>query len=211
MKYKFKALVIDDEVQIKVLCETYKKKLRIDYDIDIEFEVINDECNYDDSKLYDILLVDYDLKKGYSKNLMGDDIIRKFREKNSVSKIVFYSSSFIYDLEERTYQLPLSHKDIFELINDYGVDYIAYKNNFEMMIDVIKKCCDKSDILSQLLLKLLEEYSKEEIEITYNNVHGNEIEITSLRDDLLRDTYEGKNFRKQVIETILSTLLNYKY
>ncbi|GAA0759024.1 hypothetical protein [Clostridium sartagoforme] len=211
MKYKYNALVIDDEVQIKILCNTYKKKLKVDYNIDIEFDVINNESDYDSNKIYDILLIDYDLKKGYSENVMGDDIIRKFRMKNSVSKIVFYSSSFIYDTDNRNYDLQLPHKDIFELINNYGVNYIAYKNNFPMMIDVIKKCCENIDVLSQLLIKLTSEYKEEGIEITYNNLQGNEVMVESLIDDLLKDTDEGKNFRKQVTETILSTLLNYKY
>ncbi|MGE4214580.1 MAG: hypothetical protein AB7E42_07395 [Anaerotignaceae bacterium] len=210
-KYRYKALVIDDEVQIATVCNAYKKKIKFDCDIDIEFDVINNENDYDSNKLYDILLIDYDLKKGYSKNLMGDDIIRNFRMQNSVSKIVFYSSSFIYDPETRNYDLQLPHKDIFELINNYGVNFIAYKNNFEMMIDVIKKCCENIDILSQLLIKLAEEYKKEEILITYNNLQGNEVGVESLIDDLLRDTEEGKNFRKKVTKTILSTLLNYKY
>ncbi len=211
MKYKFKALVIDDENQINKLCDSYEKILKMKYDIDIEFDVIENENDYDANKLYDILLIDYDLKKGYSQNMMGDDIIKEFRKKNTISKIVFYSSSFIYDPENRTFDLQLPDRDIFELINDYGIDYIAYKNNLNMMIDVIKKCCDKTDILSQLLIKLVEEYGKENIEITYNNLNGNEVMVTSLIDDLLRDTDEGKQFRKQVIETILSTLLNYKY
>lgn len=211
MRYKFKALVIDDEVQIESLCNSYKKKLKFDYGIDIDFDVIINESNYDENKLYDILLVDYDLTKGYSQTLNGSDIIRKFREKNTVSKIIFYSSSFIYDPDNRNYSLDLYPKDIFELINDYGIDYIAYKNNFDMMIKVIKKSCDTTDILSQLLLRMFNEYEKEDIQISYKNADGKEIPLTSLINELLMDTEEGKRFRNQVTETILSTILEFKY
>lgn len=211
MIYEYKALVIDDEVQVRAMCDAYKKKLKLMYNININFEVINEDSQYNDKKNYDILLVDYDLQKGYSDKLMGDDIIKRFREKNSISKIIFYSSSFVYDTETREYNLRLPHKDIFDLINKYNIDRIAYKNNFEMMIEVIRSCCEKVDLIPQILMKVINEYKNEGIEITYNKASGEEINVTSLLQDIKNDTEEGKRFKQQIIETIFSVLLNYKY
>lgn len=211
MAYLYKALVIDDEIQMKETFDSYKKRLKETYNINIDFTVINNEAQYDEALTYDILLVDYDLTKGYSDKLMGDDLIKKFRERNKISKVIFFSSSFKYRPDERKYDFPFKGKTAFELINILKVDRIADKNNLQMMIDVMKSCCEEVDVVPIVLAKLLSDYKKEDIAVSYTNISGDEIDATVLLDDLLNDSVEGRNFRKKVTDMVLSVLLKYKY
>lgn len=210
MEYNFKALVIDDEVQILSAFNAYERYLEKD-GIHIDFDVINNEKNYDEKKPYDILLVDYDLKKGYSQKVMGDDFIQKFRKTNRISKVIFYSSSFSYDDVEKKYSLPFSTKQIFSLVNELKVDRIAYKNNFNMMVDVIKSCCEEIDILPVLLTKMVSKYKDADIKVRYTNSEGEEINVTELIDELLNDSKEGRIFREKITDTIMSVLFNFEY
>jgi len=210
MEYVYKVLVIDDEVQIKAACNSYRKYLN-QSNIDIQFDIINNEANYNEKEPYDILMVDYDLKKGYSDKIMGDKFIKKFRQKNRISKVIFYSSSFEFDEDNKKYKFPFSPKQCFELINIMQIDRIAYRNNFNMMVDVIKSCCEQLDILPIVLSRVLDDYKKEDIGVSYTNLKGEEINATVLVEDIMNDTLEGKYFREKLTNTVLSVLLNYKY
>lgn len=209
--YKYRALVIDDEVQIDQNCTIYKKYLKLNYNIDIDFDVINRENEYNENKPYDILLVDYDLKKGFCSDnkFMGDLFIKKFRENNKISKVIFYSSAFRYDTKK--YDFPFSDKDTFDLINNLQIDRIADKNNFYMMIEVIKSCCEKIDVLPVLLSRLISEYGEEDIKITYTNKDGTDIPLSEILNDILQDNDQGKKFREQIIDTVLSVILKFHY
>ncbi|QZY56486.1 hypothetical protein [Crassaminicella profunda] len=213
MSYKYRALVIDDEIQIKSVCDTYAQYLKELHDIDIKFDIANNESEYDETKPYDILLVDYNLKKSFNfanKNT-GDGFIEKFRTKNRVSKVIFYSSSFVYNQDKGKYTFPFEGKEAFDLINKLQIDRIVPKDNFDMMIEVIESCCKQMDILPLTLTKLLKEYRSEDIHINYTNKAGEEIEITDLINELLNDTEEGRNFRERILKTVFSVLLNVNY
>lgn len=211
--YNYNILVIDDEKQMIATCEVYRKMLIKKHNLLVNFDVINSESDYKAKVPYDILLVDYDLKKGFSldNKLMGDEFIKRFREHNKISKVIFFSSSFKYDEEKEKYDFPFKPKEAFNLINDLQIDRIADKNNFFMMIDVIRSCCERVDVLPVLLSKLLEEYKEEDIEVTYTKTNGEEILLTNLLDDVINDNEQGKIFRKEIIDTVLSVILNFKY
>jgi len=211
--YIYNILVIDDEKQIKDTCAIYKKYLKSKFDLEVKFDVINSEAEYNESVPYDVLLVDYDLKKGFSLNdkLMGDEFIKKFRENNKISKVIFYSSAFKYRPNEPNYDFPFEKREAFDLINNLQIDRIADKNNFEMMLEVIKSCCERVDVLPILLSKIVEEYEKEEIKVSYTNIQGQEVLLSELLIDIINDNEQGKAFRKNIIDTVLSVILNFKY
>lgn len=211
MDYYFKALVIDDEVQMKDTLDIYKQYLSTKHNVNVDFELINNESQFNIKKPYDLLLVDYDLKKGFSKTTqLGDEFIHEFRKINKVSRIIFYSSSFIYN-QRNKYELPLATKEIFNLINNLKINKIADKNNFDLMIDVIKDCCDDMDILPLMLSKFVSEYKKMDITMSYTNSKGEDMEVQDLISDLLNDSLEGRHFRKQLTETMINTLLKFRY
>ncbi|PCN43182.1 hypothetical protein B9C88_17175 [Brevibacillus laterosporus] len=213
MSYNFKALVIDDLPQQASTFETYKKYLKRKENIDIEFKVIHNESQYDENEPYDILLVDYNLRHGFfnCEKQLGNEFIESFRKKNKICKVIFYSSEFYYSPNNKKYKIPLADKDLFDLINDLQVDKIASKDNFNMMIQVIKECCMQLDILPLLLSRTLSEYKKKDITVSYTNLQGEEIDLSTLLDDIVHDNEQGKQFRKQIMDTILTVLFNYKY
>lgn len=211
MSYIFKALVIDDEPLVINTCRSYKNHLE-DRGINIDFDVANNEEQFDPERPYDILLVDYDLKKGFAKyGQLGDDLIIKFRERNKVSKIIFYSSSFKYKPDEEEFEFPFEGQTAFDLINDLQIDRIADKENFDMMLDVIQSCCGQIDYLPVMLSELLLDYDTNGIEVSYTDSRGVDISLDNLIRELLNDTKEGKHFKKQILDTMLSTLFNYQY
>lgn len=213
MSYVFKALVIDDQVQIAGIFETYKKVLKKIHNLDIDFTIVNNEADYNSDEPYDILMVDYNLKHGFynSDKQLGNEFIEVFRKKNNVSKVIFYSSEFEYNTEKRKYKFPFADKDIFDLINVLGVDKVTAKHNFDMNIEVIKDTCEQMDILPLILSRTLAEYKKNDIQVSYTNNNGEEIEVSTLFKDLLNDNEHGKQFRKEIIETVLTVLFKYKY
>ncbi|MBP2002389.1 hypothetical protein J2Z69_003462 [Paenibacillus shirakamiensis] len=213
MSYKYKILVVDDESLIAANFEKFSKDLKKKSNLDVGFTIIQNENQYDINEPYDILMVDYNLRKGFfnSSKQLGSEFIETFRSRNQISKIIFYSSEFEYHPVLRKYKFPFSTKEVFELINIWQVDKIASKNNYEMMVEVIADCCKQMDLLPMVLSKTLNEYRKNDIGLAYTNTKGEDIEVTDLFNDLLNDSEEGKHFREQVIKTVLSVLLNYKY
>jgi hypothetical protein len=213
MEYKFQVLVVDDDLQIKHNFISYEKILMKKYNLMVEFTVINNEKEYMEGVPYDILMVDYNLKHGFfnSKKQLGNEFIEMFRKKNKVSKVIFYSSEFEYSIDTKKFNFPLADKEIFELINKLQIDKVAAKSNFDMMIQVIKECCEELDIITLLLSRTLKNYETNDISVNYTNIEGKDIEISSLLTDVLNDNAEGKEFKKRVIDTVLSMLFKYKY
>jgi hypothetical protein len=211
--YKFQILVVDDDPQIKHNFNSYKKFLIKKHGLDVDFTVINNESEHNQNIPYDILMVDFNLRHGFfnSSKQLGNEFIEMFRERNRVSKVIFYSSEFEYNNETKKYKFPLVDKEIFEVINKLQVDKIASKSNFEMMIQVIKECCEDLDVISLILSKTLREYKANDISVNYTNIEGKDIELSSLFEDILFDNEQGKEFKKRVIETVLTVLFKYKY
>lgn len=212
MKYVFQALAIDDEPQMIDYFNVIKQFLLDIYQIQINFDVIHEEKDYQREKSYDILLIDYDLKRGYSvKKQQGNEVIKEFRKYNRISKVIFYSSSFVYSDEKKNYVIALPVKEIYDLINDYQINKIASKENFDMMVKVIKECCAELDILPLILVRMLSHYKKAGIETIYTNSKGDEIDANGLIDEIMNDNEEGKKFREKFTEAVLNTMFDFKY
>lgn len=207
--YTYKVLVIDDETLIESLCEKYKKTLK-KKGLEIEFSIIRDEQGYNPEIPYDLLMVDYNLKHGFSTQL-GNQFISMFRVHNKMSQVIFYSSEFEFKEMERKYKVPLKAKTIFELINELKINKIADKNNYNMMINVIEDCCKSMDPIPSILSRMMDEYNREGIDITYINSKGDELGADSVAKNILVDNEEGKKFKEDIIKTIFSVMLNYKY
>lgn len=213
MAYKFKALVVDDMPQMVKSFDIYQKYLKVKKNIDIDFKAIHSEEDYDENEAFDILLVDYNLKHGFFNNdkTLGNQFIESFRKKNKISKIIFYSSEFEYDVDAKRYKFNFPAKEIFNLINDLQVDKIAAKDNFNMMLEVIAECCEELDIVPLILSRTLSQYKEKDISVTYTDLEGEEIEVASLLEDIIKDSKRGRAFKEQLVETVMTVLFNYKY
>ncbi|MDF2606233.1 MAG: hypothetical protein K0S34_423 [Bacillales bacterium] len=214
MNYIYKILVADDEPQMNATVNVYKKLLKHRYNLDVEFKVINTEAEYDETESFDILMVDYNLARGFydhSEKVLGDEFIKKFRSKNSISLVIFYSSEFEYNEKDGHYVFPYAKKEIYELINDLRVDKISSRNNSDMMINVIKQCCEELDVFALIISKQVQKYLDNDIEATFTLNDGSEISLLNLLHELKIDSDKGRDFRKSVLETVFTTILNIKY
>lgn len=215
MEYIYKVLVIDDSTDIINSFEVYKNFL-YDRNFKVDFTLASSdkELKQKLNETYDVLMVDYNLKNGFPtrENYGGTDFIREYRNNNKVSKIIFYSSEFQYDENSKnSCKLNLHPKEIFDLVNIYKVDYIVSKNNFDMLIDSIAKCLTDLDPIIKLLIDTKEKHGNESDNMIFTDSTGDEVDIARLLEEYLSDSALGREFKEQIMNTIMTLLLEYRY
>ncbi|EGO5015765.1 response regulator [Enterococcus faecalis] len=215
MEYVYKILVVDDSADIANSFKVYQDFLK-DKGFKVEFSLASSKKELAEKlkRTHDILMVDYNLKNGFpsSDNYDGTDFIKEYREKNKISKIIFCSSEFSYDEKnEKKCKLNLQSKEIFDLVNIYKVNCIVSKNNFNMLIDSIAENLCDLDPITKLLIDTKEKYSGETDNMIFTDSNGEEVGITRLLDEYLNDSSIGREFKDQMMKTIVTLLLEYRY
>lgn len=216
MSYSYKILVIDDEIDIRTNYAVYKQYIKKE-EIDTEFTFVSSTKELDkvQKDTFDILMVDYNLQNSFfseiKPNIAGTDFIKSFREENRISKIIFYSSEFEYSDSEKRYHLNLKDKDIFDLINSYKIDSIVSKNNFDMVVNSIIDNIRDLDPIAKLLINTRDKYDQRDSQLYYTTSDGEEMNIEQLLQEYQADSKRGKEFKEQLLSTIVTLLLEYRY
>lgn len=216
MSYSYKILVIDDEIDIKSNYAVYKQYIKKE-EIDTEFTLVSSTKELDkvQKDSFDILMVDYNLQNSFfseiKPNIAGTDFIKSFREENRISKIIFYSSEFEYSNSEKKYHLNLKDKEIFDLINLYKIDSIVSKNNFDMVVHSIIDNIRDLDPIAKLLINTRDKYDQRDSQLYYTTSDGEEMNIEQLLQEYQADSKRGKEFKEQLLSTIVTLLLEYRY
>ncbi|MBC1495794.1 response regulator [Listeria welshimeri] len=216
MSYSYKILVIDDEIDIRTNYAVYKQYIKKE-EIDTEFTFVSSTKELDkvQKDTFDILMVDYNLQNSFfseiKPNIAGTDFIKSFREENRISKIIFYSSEFEYSDSEKRYHLNLKDKDIFDLINSYKIDSIVSKNNFDMVVHSIIDNIRDLDPIAKLLINTRDKYDQRDSQLYYTTSDGEEMNIEQLLQEYQADSKRGKEFKDQLLSTIVTLLLEYRY
>ncbi|EAD4658370.1 response regulator, partial [Listeria monocytogenes] len=209
-------LVIDDEIDIKSNYAVYKQYIKKE-EIDTEFTFVSSTKELDkvQKDTFDILMVDYNLQNSFfsetKPNIAGTDFIKSFREENRISKIIFYSSEFEYSNSEKKYHLNLKDKEIFDLINLYKIDSIVSKNNFDMVVHSIIDNIRDLDPIAKLLINTRDKYDQRDSQLYYTTSDGEEMNIEQLLQEYQADSKRGKEFKEQLLSTIVTLLLEYRY
>lgn len=213
---EYKVLVVDDYKEIERSFPLYSMELE-DRGLNVKFDIVSTIRDFKEKKdeQFDILMVDYNLRNGFFEDetmSMGTDFINDFRKKNMINKIIFYSTEFRYDLSTRIpdIQLNISQKEYYELINNYKIDAIVPKNNTEMLVDMIENCIKNLDPISKFLRKTLNKFA-EDSDLLYYEAKGSEYTIAQLLDEYQKDSEVGKEFGENLLETIATLLLEYRY
>ncbi|EBF6160568.1 response regulator, partial [Listeria monocytogenes] len=212
MSYSYKILVIDDEIDIKSNYAVYKQYIKKE-EIDTEFTFVSSTKELDkvQKDTFDILMVDYNLQNSFfsetKPNIAGTDFIKSFREENRISKIIFYSSEFEYSNSEKKYHLNLKDKEIFDLINLYKIDSIVSKNNFDMVVHSIIDNIRDLDPIAKLLINTRDKYDQRDSQLYYTTSDGEEMNIEQLLQEYQADSKRGKEFKEQLLSTIVTLLL----
>ncbi|EBB5866098.1 response regulator [Listeria monocytogenes] len=216
LSYSYKILVIDDEIDIQSNYAVYKQYIKKE-EIDTEFTFVSSTKELDkvQKDTFDILMVDYNLQNSFfsetKPNIAGTDFIKSFREENRISKIIFYSSEFEYSNSEKKYHLNLKDKEIFDLINLYKIDSIVSKNNFDMVVHSIIDNIRDLDPIAKLLINTRDKYDQRDSQLYYTTSDGEEMNIEQLLQEYQADSKRGKEFKEQLLSTIVTLLLEYRY
>lgn len=213
---EYKILVIDDHREIASSFQLYSLRLE-DRGLIVNFDIVSTIRDFEEKRneQFDILMVDYNLRNGFFEDetkSKGTDFINDFRRNNMINKIIFYSTEFEYDESTRipNIKLNISPKEYYELINKYKVDAIVPKSNTEMLVDRIEDCIKNLDPISKFLRNTLDKFA-EDSTLLYYEVAGQEYTITQLLTEYQKDTEVGKKFGENLLETVATLLLDYRY
>ena len=216
MENVFKILVIDDERQIESNFPLYEMLIKRK-GINSKFSLVSNENEYETIKheTFDVLMVDYNLRNGFFQSAdktVGTDFIRDFREVNMVDKIVFYSTDFKYQNRVTNIEakLNITDEEFFRLINDYKIDGIVPKNNPHLIADIIEKCVRDIDPIIRFLKETKLKYEKSG-DYLYFESDGTEYTISEILKEYQLNSEVGKKFGVELLETMSTVLLNYKY
>lgn len=205
-EYVFQVMVVDDENHISEIFEYYRMVLEKKHGYKITCEFVNEMSKFDPEKPYDLVMMDYNLGRNFSES-NGLELIKKYRETNKIGKVIFYSSEFNPDKIGKIFSM----KDFLLMINTLHIDKVLYRNDKSMMLEGILDCLDKMDVLPQLLSNQILLNIKNNIESTFTNENGEEIDVRYLLPEILRDSGTGREFKEKLTKTIVSTLFNHKY
>ncbi|MED3910570.1 hypothetical protein P4597_15440 [Peribacillus simplex] len=213
MEKHYDVLVVDDEKNIKDIFDVFIDEFK-EENININFEYIHDLDKFDEVKRpFDVIVFDSEFKTSkvgnpIEKKSQGFELIRKYRKRNKRTKVIFYSSTF--DLKNED-QIPLSHKDYFEIINELNIYRLVYKNNAEHIYDAVQKAIraalDDLDVIMTSLEKMYYEYQG--IDIDYE-IEGENIPLKELMYEFKIGGEHAEKFRKDVVEMMLSYMSNFE-
>ena len=79
-----------------------------------------------------------------------------------------------------------------------------------MLVNMIEKCIKNLDPISKFLRKTLNKFS-EDSDLLYYEAGGSEYTIAQLLEEYQKDSEVGKEFGENLLETIATLLLEYRY
>ncbi|HDU7400618.1 TPA: hypothetical protein RF423_003012, partial [Listeria monocytogenes] len=101
--------------------------------------------------------------------------------------------------------------EIFDLINLYKIDSIVSKNNFDMVVHSIIDNIRDLDPIAKLLINTRDKYDQRDSQLYYTTSDGEEMNIEQLLQEYQADSKRGKEFKEQLLSTIVTLLLEYRY
>ncbi|EOP30584.1 hypothetical protein IG5_00203 [Bacillus toyonensis] len=213
MEKYYEILVVDDEKNVRDIFDVFIDEFKAE-DINVKFEYIHDLEKFDEvSQPFDIIVFDSEFRTSnlstpIEKRSQGFELIRKYRKINKRTKVIFYSSAF--DLKNED-QIPLSHKDYFEIINELNIFRLVYKNKADQVYDAvgeaIKAALDDLDVVMTSLEKMYYEYKG--IDIDYE-IEGENIPLEQLMYEFKMGGEHAEKFRKDIVEMMLSYMSNFE-
>lgn len=213
MRKSYDILVVDDEKDINHIFEVFVAEFK-EKKIEVNFEYLHELEKFDDvGKPYDVILFDSEFrtsKQGKPTEMKseGFELIRRYRKKNKRTKVIFYSSTF--DLKNQD-QIPLAHKDYFEIINELNVFRMVYKNKAESIYIAIKEAIeaalDDLDVIMTSLEKMYFEYDG--IDIDYE-IEGDNIPLKQLMHEFKMGGEHAEKFREDIISMMLKYMSKFE-
>ncbi len=165
MQKEFEIIVVDDQPDtVKPVLKAVRLMLELDYNYKINYKVLSKQDEVDKLNDYvcDIIMFDCALNGGdydfrdTDGSRYGYELIKKYREKNNRTKIIFYSGSFVFE-DEETFNFTV--EDFIHIINELNV--FAITNREVRIVDTIKRAIDNLDTVLVSLEDLIYRYGEE--------------------------------------------------
>ncbi|EIN0974011.1 hypothetical protein LOF07_002876, partial [Listeria monocytogenes] len=88
---------------------------------------------------------------------------------------------------------------------------IVSKNNFDMVVHSIIDNIRDLDPIAKLLINTRDKYDQRDSQLYYTTSDGEEMNIEQLLQEYQADSKRGKEFKEQLLSTIVTLLLEYRY
>ncbi len=206
----FDIIVVDDKPEtIEVVLQAVKLSLKVNYNYEINYKLLSKRTEVDRLNDYicDIVMFDCALSgedynfQNMDESRYGFELIKRYREKNKRTKIIFYSGSFDFE-EEGTFDLSIL--DFVHIINELNVFAITNRD-VSRLVDAIKRAIDELDTILISLEDLIYRYGEDGCFCVGDvNLSSNE-----LLKELKLGTRLGENFREEVYSTIISYFMKF--
>lgn len=206
----YKVVFIDDEKEvIEKTIEAVKSLIVTKGGIELDYVILSDKKSIDkmntiaaDIVLFDCALYATDLELGTKQeSTYGIELMKKFREKNNRTKIIFYSAGFSLKGSE-CYEFV--HEEILQMINEIHI-YKMIPRNVECISEAIMEAIEDLDAVIISLEDLKEEYNS----TGEFFVNEQKYPIEDMIEELKKGTTIGNDFRNSVLKMVLTYLMKF--
>lgn len=209
MDKSFSIIAVDDNPEtLEPVLYAVQQLLGLD-GISINYSILSkqDEVNHLIEHPCDIVMFDCALSgenynfQGYEEARFGFTLLKKYREKNRRTKIIFYSGSFNFDGEG---DFDLSVQEFVQIINDLNVFAISNRE-VPRMSKAIKNAIEHLDTVLISLEDLIDRYGENGTFYIKNT----SVSAQQLLTELRLGSEIGEAFREEIYSTIISYFMKF--
>ena len=207
---EYNIVFVDDEKEIiERIISVVKKQIMLDDGYSISFQILNDKEGImrlpnisADIVLFDCAMGSAALDFGNSQqNVFGVELMKRFRENNMRTKIIFYSGSFSL---KGSQCYDFTNEEMLYLINDLHVYKMVPKEITEIakaIVDALKEL----DMIIMSMQDLRDEYCGEGTVV----VDGKEYTVDDIIKELKNGSKLGEMFRDNVLKTVVTYFMKF--
>ena len=209
MDKTFRIVAIDDNPDtLDPVLHAVKQMLNLD-GVKIEYKILSKQSEVDSLKNYscDIVMFDCALSgedynfQNYEESRFGFTLLKRYRENNRRTKIIFYSGSFNFDGEGN---FDLSALDFVQIINELKIFAITNRE-VPRLSKAIKSAIEELDTVLVSMEDLICNYG--ENGVFY--IEGKSSSANQLLQELRLGTAVGEKFREEIYSTIISYFMKF--
>ena len=209
MDKTFRIVAIDDNPDtLDPVLHAVKQMLNLD-GVKIEYKILSKQSEVDSLKNYscDIVMFDCALSgedynfQNYEESRFGFTLLKRYRENNRRTKIIFYSGSFNFDGEGN---FDLSALDFVQIINELKIFAITNRE-VPRLSKAIKSAIEELDTVLVSMEDLICNYG--ENGVFY--IEGRSFSVNRLLQELRLGTAVGEKFREEIYSTIISYFMKF--
>lgn len=206
----YKIIFIDDEVEIiNKIMSAVKNLLSLEQGYDIDFSVLKEQKEIENLNNIAADIVLFDCAMGASSLNFGDcdetrfgvDLMKKFRENNERTKIIFYSGGFSL---KGAQCYVFTNEEMLQLINDLHI-YKMIPKEAEYISEAIIEAINELDAIIMSLEDLKEEYQSSGDFLVNDTLYP----IDRMLEELKKGTRLGEEFRKSILKMVLTYMMKF--